>query len=193
MQPILLILAGAVLVTISVKYIAMWMIRGRTVRKIGYPIAVAVIVILMIAKWLIYQNHDRVYLTYVLIGAIVGIIFGMLPKTKRVLISKKECWFMDAVAIYFLLIIYAFASLYFCIEIVAEGSFAGYTPWNSFWAGIGEFLYFSISTFSTVGFGDIHPVSTIAKFASCAEILVMFRTVTLGALFISREDVQTEA
>ena len=33
-------------------------------------------------------------------------------------------------------------------------------------------IYFSINTFATVGFGDIYPISTVAKFLVMSEILI---------------------
>lgn len=180
-------LLGAILLTISVKCFAKWIIEKHTIEKLGYIAVVVVIAVLTTLKWIIYQNHDEIYLSFLLIGIILGVILGMVPKSNKILKNKNEHWFMHAIVMYFLLVIYAFASLFYCIEIVFPGSFTGYTEWTNFFSGMVEFLYFSVVTFATVGFGDIQPVSTMAKMAVCAEILVMFRTITLGALFISKD------
>lgn len=188
MLSIILILIGIVLITISVKSLAKWLVEKHTIETIGYLAVILGIGLLMTLKWIIYQNHNKVYLTYLLIGMILGVIIGMVPKSTSVLIYKKEHWFMHAVFMYFALIIYAFASLFYCIEIITPGSFTGYTPWNNFFEGIIEFVYFSTVTFSTVGFGDIHPTSSVAKLAVCAEIMITFRTITLGASFATKND-----
>jgi len=40
-----------------------------------------------------------------------------------------------------------------------------------------DYFYFSVVTFTSLGYGDIHPVGVMGKMAACAEIisgLVMF-------------------
>ncbi len=189
--PIFLLLIGGISITILTKFTAKWIYVHHFLERFGYfavaLVSALVIIFLMLLQWIIYQNPDKFNLAYLFIGIIIGIIFGMLPKSNSVILHKNEEWFMKAVALEFLLIIYAFASLYFFIELISGGSFIGFAPWNNFLSGIFEFLYLSISIFSTVGFGDIQPVTTIAKFAVCVELLIMFRTITLAALVVTKD------
>ncbi len=190
MLVILLLILGTVLITILTRLSIKWIVGHNFLQKYG-DMAVVIVtsfvtLMLLLLKFLMYQNSDNFYLAYFVVGIILGIIFGMLPKSNNVVVNIKKKWFIHAVVLEFLLIIYAFASLFFCIEIIAVGSFEGYTPWNNFFLGVLEFLYYSISVFSTAGFGDIHPVSAVAKIAVCAELLVMFRTITLGAIVFTK-------
>jgi voltage-gated potassium channel len=62
----------------------------------------------------------------------------------------------------YLLMGVAWAVAYTLVEMAAAGSFKGFTPsigqgWDSNW------LYFSFVTMSTLGYGDITPVSAIAR------------------------------
>ncbi len=83
----------------------------------------------------------------------------------------------------YVLITMAFATLYFILESLQPGSFSGVRlvaiedrPW---W----QFFYFSCSTLSTVGFGDIVPVTLRARSFVVIEQLV---AVFYVAILISR-------
>ncbi len=187
MLVIMIILAGMVLITIAVKKSAKWLIEKREVEKNGYIAVVGIGGLLLFLKWILYHNPENTYLAYLVIGIILGLIAGMVPKSNKMVTRKTEKWLPHAIIMYFFVVIYAFASLYFCIEILLPNSFFGISQWDKFFVDVFEFIYFSVVTFATVGFGDIYPVSLLAKFAVCLEILVTFRTITLGAFFITKE------
>ena len=85
-------------------------------------------------------------------------------------------------AVAFLLLALAWASAYWSIEFLSPGSFAvahpsaGRPTWY-------ELLYFSVTTLSTTGFGDVLPVSSAAR---AATILEQLTGVLYVALIISR-------
>lgn len=185
MLPILVLLLGATLITLAIKGAIGWLLQRHTLAQVGYFAVTGIILLLMLLQWFLYKNAERTYFNYLVIGGILGIICGMVPKSNQFLQYKKERWFMHVVTMYFLVVIYAFSALYFCIEHITPGSFSGYAPWGNFFQALVEFAYLSIAAFSTVGFGDICPLSTMAKLAVCAEMLVMFRTLTIGALFLT--------
>jgi hypothetical protein len=62
-------------------------------------------------------------------------------------------WFFSCLATLFL----------FCILFCITGSIGPVT--HTF-----DYLYFSTITFSTLGYGDIHPISTIGQVLSCLEV-----------------------
>ncbi len=74
---------------------------------------------------------------------------------------------VGAVCVYLLLgTIWAVA--YSLVDVVSPGSFTGFSPqdghgWNSEW------LYFSFVTMTTLGYGDITPVSATAKFLAYSQ------------------------
>jgi len=87
---------------------------------------------------------------------------------------------VGAVCVYLLLgVIWAMA--YTIIEVVSPGSFAGFSPmddlgWDSEW------LYFSFVTMTTLGYGDILPVSATARgFAYMQAIVGQFYIAVLVA------------
>jgi hypothetical protein len=73
---------------------------------------------------------------------------------------------------YFILIVHAFALLY--LLLLLRDPHAILFPCNSPCPGMDAVSawYFSLSTIATVGFGDIHPVSRVAKVVVIGEILI---------------------
>ena len=88
-----------------------------------------------------------------------------------------------AAAAAFMLLALAWAAGFWCIEYANPGAFVSahpVLPERRTWF---EFLYLSMATLSTTGFGDIVPVSTAAR---AAVILEQFVGVLYVALVISR-------
>jgi len=73
------------------------------------------------------------------------------------------------------IIIFSFATDYTCLFQFNHLSFDGIPEYsNTYIYNLYHFFYFSVITFSTVGFGDITPVSDIAKFVIMLEIFLSF-------------------
>ncbi len=71
--------------------------------------------------------------------------------------------------------IISFATDYTCLYQFDPASFEGISPGiNTYIYQLYHFIYFSVITFSTVGFGDIAPVSGIARFVVMLEISLSF-------------------
>jgi hypothetical protein len=66
------------------------------------------------------------------------------------------------------LLVFAFTSFYASAWKLDNASFKGLSSQNP---NLGEFLYFSIVTASTLGYGDITPVKPVAKFLASCEVL----------------------
>ena len=49
-----------------------------------------------------------------------------------------------------------------------------------------DFIYYSVITFSTIGFGDIHPISNAAKFSAVTQAIISHITsiLFLAILFV---------
>jgi hypothetical protein len=74
-----------------------------------------------------------------------------------------------------LIIIFSFATDYTCLFQFNQVAFDGMPSYsNTYIYNLYHFFYFSVITFSTVGFGDITPVSDIAKFVVMLEIFLSF-------------------
>ena len=88
-----------------------------------------------------------------------------------------------AAAAAYMLLAFAWSMAFWCIEFLSPGAFAAVNramPERLTWF---EFLYLSMTTLSTTGFGDIVPVTSAAR---SAVILEQFVGVLYVALVISR-------
>ena len=108
------------------------------------------------------------------LGLICASILTTLARTVRV--RMDTIW--GACCVYLLLGL-MWAELYAMVEVALPGSF----HWPAVPPGMrmsldGELLYFSFSTLTTLGFGDIVPLSPPARVLSSAEVVV-------GQLFIA--------
>jgi hypothetical protein len=86
-------------------------------------------------------------------------------------------------AVAFLLLSLGWAAAYWCVDYFVPGSFALARPSGSDGPSWYELFYFSVTTLSTTGFGDIVPVSSAAR---SATILEQLAGVLYVALIISR-------
>ena len=89
----------------------------------------------------------------------------------------------------YFLIAFCFADFFFIINRVSPGAFAGVGDTDVV-ASFRNMLYFSFTTLTTLGYGDIVPRSELAKRLVCIEVLigVLFVAVFIGriiALFTS--------
>jgi hypothetical protein len=88
-----------------------------------------------------------------------------------------------AAAAAFMLLALAWSMAYWCIEFLTPGAFVAANPVLPEHRTWFEFLYLSMTTLTTTGYGDIVPVSSAAR---SAVILEQFGGVLYVALVISR-------
>jgi hypothetical protein len=86
-------------------------------------------------------------------------------------------------AVAFLLLAFGWASAYWCVNALVPGSFAVAQPASANSPTWYELFYFSVTTLSTTGFGDIYPVSSAAR---AVVMLEQLGGVLYVALIISR-------
>ncbi|MEN6388783.1 MAG: ion channel [Syntrophomonas sp.] len=130
----------------------------------GILIGVTVISLLNL---LINIPFSAVFASLAIISGIT-LIFASFSDTFRItskIIKEPEmsligCWVMSFVSI-----TVGFSSIYLDLVRHNPHHFSGIID------GISA-LYFSVNTFATVGFGDIYPVSSIAKFLVTGEIFI---------------------
>lgn len=86
-----------------------------------------------------------------------------------------------------------FALMYTLLEIGRPSSFESVNTEDYFSRAV-DFLYFSITTFSTVGFGDITPQTEWAKLMVSSEILIAFCMLVIAVNFFrgGKEEVKKE-
>lgn len=80
----------------------------------------------------------------------------------------------------YLMVIISLAFAYQQIDVLAPGAIA-YTN-GELVDGFGDFLYFSIISLTTVGYGDITPISGFARFLASAEALcgILMAVISIG-------------
>jgi hypothetical protein len=97
-------------------------------------------------------------------------------------------------SVYFLVLVYlsivGFAALYFSMEVIDGSGFAHFGS-----ASVITALYLSITTLATVGYGDIHAVSDLARVAVIVQISTgpLLLSWLLSALLASREGNRSRA
>ena len=72
------------------------------------------------------------------------------------------------------LIVISFAFDYHCLSQIYHNAFSGVNYSASIYSRLANFLYFSIVTFTTVGYGDIVPNLLIVKFITILEMISSF-------------------
>lgn len=72
------------------------------------------------------------------------------------------------------IIIISFALDYLCVSEIFPNAFSGITPDQSMITRFTNLIYFSIVTFTTVGYGDIIPLIIVAKLITVLEMMSAF-------------------
>ena len=82
--------------------------------------------------------------------------------------------FMSFIVVSILLVIISFAIDYYCLFRIKKDAFAGLIPKSSIVTEFITFFYYSISVFTTAGFGDVKPNCTSAQIFVSMELLIAF-------------------
>jgi hypothetical protein len=82
--------------------------------------------------------------------------------------------FLSFVASSVILIIISYAADYYCLFRISEVAFSGVPLRESIIREFINFFYYSISVFTTAGFGDIKPNSTTAQILVSTELMIAF-------------------
>lgn len=83
--------------------------------------------------------------------------------------------------------IFSFATDYTCLYQFEHSTFEGIPAYSdSYIYNLYHFFYFSVITFSTVGYGDITPVSEVARFVVMLEIFLSFFIVVFALANIKK-------
>ena len=163
--------------------IGVWSLRGGgRYFTVGMAFVVAGVVLNVLAV-----NLPGQFLQQASILALMGFMLVAVTFTMKQIAFGNEIntnRIVGAVCVYLLLGV-IWAMTYNLVETILPGSFAGFSPthdhgWNSEW------LYFSFVTMTTLGYGDILPVSAIARgFAYMQAIVGQFYIAVLVAGLVS--------
>lgn len=147
-------------------------------RSAAQVVSAAIVTLAIMLRWMTnLQGSTQLYLWDKIFSlaaalAFLALILWQVYKESPVTAHKIR----GAVAAYLLLAM-IFASLYNIVELLHPGAFSSAAPGDHLQAcQVDAFLYFSITTLTTVGFGDITAVHPVAR------SLVMLESI-LGTLY----------
>lgn len=132
-------------------------------------------------------NTHSTFFQYMSLLGLIGFMLVAITYTLRQVVTGTEIntnRLVGAICVYLLLGV-IWAMTYTLIELLTPGSFSGFTPmqdegWDSEW------LYFSFVTMTTLGYGDVLPVSAIARvFAYMQAVFGQFYVAMLVAGLVS--------
>tara|TARA_R110002049_G_scaffold116099_2_gene268422 strand:+ start:108 stop:659 length:552 start_codon:yes stop_codon:yes gene_type:complete len=113
--------------------------------------------------------------------------FTFMQLSKIIAESHKLSHVLTVFGILILLIVLSFSFDYHALYVTNVDSFkTSLTQNDSFIRQFFEFLYFSLITFSSVGFGDIVPISVSGKIVVMLEVFLRFFVLVFGIANINR-------
>lgn len=138
-------------------------------RRKTFAVAVVLVVPTVVGRWVLhFRADDKSFAFYiacflVFIGFVVFQFLRLILRTPRVT-SEVLC---AAVATY-IMVGMLWASAYLIVARLNPASFSGLSPGQPFQ---GHALYFSLITLTTIGYGDIVPVSSAARMLAMMEAI----------------------
>lgn len=137
-------------------------------------------------------DSDSFYLPFLIVGlALVKTVFivrlTFIQLSKIIGESHQLTHVLTLFGVLILLIVLSFSADYQALYVLNSENFKFATlPSSSFSLQFFEFLYFSLITFSTVGFGDIVPLTIAGKLLVMLEIFLSFLVLVFGIANINR-------
>lgn len=160
-------------------------------KKVLFTTSVVAVLSLSYVLW-VNENPDSLFLPILVVGlAFVKTIFivrlTFLQLSKIIGESHQLTHILTLFTVLIVLIIFSFSADYQALYVLNSESFKSARSFNdSFFMQFFEFMYFSLITFSSVGFGDIVPVSVSGKIIVILEILLSFFVLVFGIANINR-------
>ena len=140
-----------------------------------------------------HRIHYLVLVPLLMLFAVLKVAYLLIYTFKRVEGIIKTCHtfyeLLFSISLVALLIILSFTLDFTCLSYSIPNAFKGIELNFGIIRTFFEFMYFSVVTFATIGYGDITPVSLSAKFLVSLEILTSF--VVIVFLFSNIEKIKT--
>ena len=160
-------------------------------KKVLFTASVVAVLSLSYALWA-NESTDSLFLPYLIVGlAFVKTIFivrlTFIQLSKIIGESHQLTHVLTLFAVLIVLIIVSFSADYLALYVLNSENFKSTTSLEgSFFKGFFEFTYFSLITFSSVGFGDIVPLTIPGKLLVIMEVLLSFLVLVFGIANINR-------
>ena len=160
-------------------------------KKVLFTTSVVAVLSLSYVLW-VNENPDSLFLPILVVGlAFVKTIFivrlTFLQLSKIIGESHQLTHVLTLFAVLIILITLSFSADYLALYGLNSENFKSATSINgSFLLEFFEFTYFSLITFSSVGFGDIVPLTISGKLLVIMEVLLSFLVLVFGIANINR-------
>ncbi|MCW3110693.1 MAG: ion transporter [Segetibacter sp.] len=114
-------------------------------------------------------------------------VFGQIKET-----AHKDFYFhefISFVVVSILLVIVSYSFDYYCLFRINPNAFSGLISRSNIGTELITFFYYSISVFTTAGFGDVRPTSTIAQIFVSTELMIgyFFTILVFANILLIRE------
>jgi hypothetical protein len=160
-----------ILISILFSLVAISATYAMTRKIIIYRISIVLLIPLIISLWLSFITESYIAYVFYLINSIIFLSFiavNIILSTYRAKVVNKEVIY-GAMAVY-LLIGFIWSFYYGLIEYLHPGSFRDMSNGGTF--GHQPFIYFSFVTLTTLGFGDITPITPVARSLVILEAVI---------------------
>ncbi|GMN11113.1 hypothetical protein MTsPCn9_21820 [Croceitalea sp. MTPC9] len=160
-------------------------------KKVLFTTSVVTIVSLSYLFW-IYENSDSSFLPFLIVGlALIKTVFivrlTFIQLSKIIGESHQLTHVLTLFGVLIVLIVLSFSADYLALYVLNSESFKIATVLNgSSFLQFFEFTYFSLITFSSVGFGDIVPLTISGKLLVMMEVFLSFLVLVFGIANINR-------
>ena len=160
-------------------------------KKVLFTTSVVAVLSLSYVLW-VNENPDSLFLPILVVWlAFVKTIFivrlTFLQLSKIIGESHQLTHVLTLFAVLIILITLSFSADYLALYGLNSENFKSATSINgSFLLEFFEFTYFSLITFSSVGFGDIVPLTISGKLLVIMEVLLSFLVLVFGIANINR-------
>lgn len=160
-------------------------------KKVALTTIMVIALSLSYTLWIVVDSDSK-FLPFLIVSLaffktifIVKLTFTQLSKIIEE--SHQLNHVLTLFGVLIILIVLSFSADYQALYILNSENFKFETiPNNSFFLQFFEFLYFSFITFSSVGYGDIVPISIAGKLIVILEVFLSFFVLVFGIANINR-------
>jgi len=168
------------------------MANKRGLRRFSIPLVAVIIATVLISH--LHPSHGLTVFNYALVSAFLGFVsigmFDYLGKTGPITSGRLYA----SVSLYFILAVF-WGILYNLLNTVFPGSFLEIGPGPAHTdIHRGTLFYFSITTLTTLGFGDVLPLTPIARMLAALESAtgVLYIAITVARLVAAYQKTNEE-
>ena len=152
------------------------LLLGRTILPLVTILGIGILYVVLMSM---VDHKSLPFHIIIVTAALSKTIVITMTTLKRLSKLIKICHSLERLLWVFGLIIiisiFSFATDYACLFQFSHSTFEGVPDYsNSYFYNLYHFFYFSVITFSTVGYGDIIPTSDVARFVVMLEIFLSF-------------------